>query len=192
LEALSPVTAARVEEQKAIGLDEGLGIYLTFESEPHFPLKFESLDLTKSGVELCIVKTLPDNRMQATVFVPDGKLDLFLKKISTYRDENTTPRHEGGPTRPKNQDFIESISDIKLAALEALWTEETLPFPDRNATITWEIWLRRQHDTNHLARLRGYAEHFRLTVLSTPYVSCSILPIGSHGPTGERTALRRA
>jgi hypothetical protein len=164
LEAISPQATARVDEQRALGLDDGLGIYLAFESEPNFPLKYESMDLAKSGIELCAVKTLADNRMQATVFVPDGKLDLFLKKIAAYRDENTVPRREGGATRPKNEDFVASISDIKLAALEALWTEEELPFPDRDAVITWEVWLRRQHGINHLARLRGYAEHFGLTV----------------------------
>jgi hypothetical protein len=119
LEAISPQAAARIDEQKALGLDDGLGIYLTFESEPNFSLKYESMDLAKSGIELCIVKALEDNRTQATVFVPDGKLDLFLKKIAAYRDKNTIPRREGGATRPKNQDFVESISDIKLAVLEA-------------------------------------------------------------------------
>jgi hypothetical protein len=136
LEAISPQATARIDEQKAIGLDDGLGLYLTFESEPNFPLKYESMDLAKSGIELCVVKALEDNRMQATVFVPDGKLDLFLKKIEAYRDENTVPRRDGGATRPKNQDFVESISDIKLAALEALWTEEALPFPDRDAVVS--------------------------------------------------------
>jgi hypothetical protein len=141
-----------------------LGIYLTFDSEPNFPLKFESLDLTHSGIELCLVKTLADNRTQATVLVPDGKLHLFLNKIAAYRDENTKPKREGGPSRPKNQDLVESISGMQLAALEALWTEETLPFPDRNAVLTWEVWLRGGREVNHLARLRGYAEHFHLTV----------------------------
>jgi hypothetical protein len=60
--------------------------------------------------------------------------------------------------------LVESISNIQLAALEALWTEETFPFPDRNAPITWEVWLRRDRGVNHLARLRGYAEHFGLTI----------------------------
>ena len=163
LEGLSPEATGRAAAQKAQGLDDGLGIYLSFDSEPNFPLKFESLDLTGSGIELCTVKTLADNRMQATVFVPDGKLELFLKKISAYRDENTKPRKEGGATRPKNQDLVESISDIQLAALEALWTED-LVFPDRDTDITWEVWLRRQIGVNHLARLRGYAEHFNLVV----------------------------
>jgi hypothetical protein len=164
LEGLSPEARARSEAQRANGLEDGFGIYLTFESEPNFPLKFESLDLASSDIELCAVKTLANNQTQATVFVPDGKLEVFLKKISSYRDENTRPRHEGGPTRPKNQDLVESISDIRLAALEALWTEETLPFPDNDIVITWEVWLRRETGMNHLGRLRGYAERFDLSV----------------------------
>jgi hypothetical protein len=97
LNDIAPEAAGRVEEQRAIGLDAGFGIYLAFESEPNFPLKFESLDLTRSGIELCSVKQLRDNRTQATVFVPDGQIDLFLRRITAYRDENTAPKREGGP-----------------------------------------------------------------------------------------------
>jgi hypothetical protein len=82
LKRSKPVVEARIEEQRSAGIDEGNGIYLTFESEPNFQLKFESLDLASSGIELCAVKTLPDNRMQATLFVPDGKLERFLILLS--------------------------------------------------------------------------------------------------------------
>ncbi len=126
LEAIAPQAVARAEEQRALGLDAGLGIYLRFDSEPNFPLKFESLDLTNSGIELCSVRTLPDSTMQATVFVPDGRLELFLRKIVAYRDEDTAPRSERGVARPKNRDLVESVSSIQLAALEALWTEDLL------------------------------------------------------------------
>jgi hypothetical protein len=95
LEEISPQAAARAEEQRALGLDAGTGIYLRFDSEPNFPLKFESLDLIKSGIQLCTVRTLPDNTMQATVYVPETKLELFLRKIEDYRDEQTT--HLLGP-----------------------------------------------------------------------------------------------
>ena len=129
-----------------------------------FHLSSRSLDLTNSGIELCNVKTLADNTMEATVFVPEGKLELFLRKIAAYRDDDTTPRGERGVARPKNQDLIESISSIQVAALEALWTEDTLPFPDRDTAVMWEVWLRRDSGVDHLARLRGYAEHFELQV----------------------------
>ena|SRR5271167_1687683 len=45
LQEIAPAAASRAEQQKAIGVDAGLGIYLAFESEPNFPLQFESLDL---------------------------------------------------------------------------------------------------------------------------------------------------
>lgn len=164
LEAVVAASQERAVEQTAFGLDDGLGIYLTFESEPNFDLKFESLEFSKSGIELCSVKTSTDNRTLATVFVPDGKLNLFLTKVAAYRDEQTTPRREGGPTRPKNQDLVESIADIKLAALEALWTETDIAFPEVEAVTTWEVWLRRFKDVDHLARLRAFADAFHLTV----------------------------
>lgn len=66
----------RIAEQKAEGVDAGNGIYLQFESEPGFDLKFESLEFSRSGIELCAVK-ISDHRTQATVFVPDGKLAFF-------------------------------------------------------------------------------------------------------------------
>ena len=162
IESLSPEARSRVEEQKAQGIDDGLGIYLTFFSEPNFPLKFESLDLLRSGVELCAVKALPDNRTQATVFVPDGKLELFLKRVRDYRDRQVT--RKGTEGRPKHQDLVESIGDVQLAALEALWTEETLPFPRTDAVITWEVWLRHGSGVDHLARLKEYAQRFNLAV----------------------------
>jgi hypothetical protein len=163
LEALAPEAEERADQQRAFGLDAGLGMYLAFESEPNFELKLESLDLARSGIELCSVKTLPDNTMQATVFVPDGKLDLFLRKIAAYRDEDA-PVRRGALAQPKNKDFVESISEIKRAALEALWTEERLPFPARDQRATWEVWLRRQSGIDHLARLRDHAGSFGLMV----------------------------
>src|SRR5215831_13080953 len=37
-------------------------------------------------------------------------------------------------------------------------------FPQPDVSTTWEVWLRRHSGIDHLARLRGYAEHFHLTV----------------------------
>lgn len=164
IEAASDVNSERVEAQKAFGLDAGFGIYLTFESEANFDLKFESLDVAQSGIELCALRTTPDNRTQAVVFVPDGKLGIFLRKIQAYRDKMTKPRVEGGPSRPSNQDLVEGINAISLAALEALWTEPATPFPAAGALITWEVWLRRDRGVDQLARLRQHAAAFDLTV----------------------------
>jgi hypothetical protein len=164
LATLSETAQERAEDQKMQGIEDGNGIYLTFESEPNYELKFESLDVARSGIELCTVKTTPDNRQHATVFVPDGKLELFLRKVMAYRDEMTKPRKEGGPIRPKNQDLVESITDIQLAAVEGLWNEPDMPFPQPDDVITWEVWLRSSRDVDHLARLRAHAIAFNLIV----------------------------
>src|ERR1700730_16895718 len=164
METVAQSAQERGEEQRAFGIHDGLVIYLAFQSGPNFDLKFESLDLTRSGVELCTVRTTPDNRTQATVFVPEGKLALFLNKIVAYRDKMTKPRKEDGPTRPQNQDLVESIASIQLAAVEALWNERDTPFPDPNIALTWEVWLRRSDDIDQLERLRAHAPEFDLAV----------------------------
>jgi hypothetical protein len=76
----------------------------------------------------------------------------------------TKPRRENGPTRPLNQDLVEGISEIQLAALEALWTETDLSFPDVQTPITWDVWLRRSKEVDQLAILRQYAPGFNLAV----------------------------
>jgi hypothetical protein len=163
LQDVEQTTVQRVAEQKALGIDAGNGIYLVFESAPGFDLKFESLDFAPSGIELCAVRKLPNNLVQATVFVPDGKLAFFLKRISDYRDEDTKP-NKAGETRPKNEDLVASISDIRIAALEALWTDQADLFPGPDQDTSWEVWLRRSGTIDHLVRLREHAAKFNLTV----------------------------
>lgn len=146
-----------VSQQKAIGLDAGWGLYISFESEPDFDLKFESLEFQPSGIELCAIKQI-EHKTIATVFVPEGKLTYFLKKISQYKDVNT-PKD-----KPRNKDLIEGISVIKLAALEALWTDNPELFPVADDEIWWEVWLRHSAKVDYEAFLRQHAEQMGLTV----------------------------
>lgn len=77
-----------IAEQKAFGIDAGNGIYIQFESEPEFELKFESLEAIRSGIELLAVQQI-DNKTYATVFVPEGKLDILAKKVADYLEKDT-------------------------------------------------------------------------------------------------------
>jgi len=146
-----------VSQQKAIGLDAGWGLYISFESEPDFDLKFESLEFQRSGIELCAIKQ-SERKTIATVFVPEGKLSYFLKKISQYKDENT-PKDN-----PRHKDLIEGISAIKLAALEALWTDDLELFPNADDEIWWEVWLRHSGIVDYEGFLREHADQMGLTV----------------------------
>ncbi|HFD86703.1 MAG TPA: S8 family peptidase, partial [Gammaproteobacteria bacterium] len=146
-----------VSQQKAIGLDAGWGLYISFESEPDFDLKFGSLEFQRSGIELCAIKQ-SERKTMATVFVPEGKLSHFLKKISQYKDENT-PKDN-----PRHKDLVEGISAIKMAALEALWTDDLELFPDADDEIWWEVWLRHSDKVDYEAFLRQHTDQMSLTV----------------------------
>lgn len=163
LDDIGEETEHRVTAQKAEGVDAGNGVYLQFDSEPGFDLKFESLEFGPSGIELCAVRRTADNRVQATVFVPDGKLSFFLKRVADYRDGHTKPKKDGS-TSPKNRELVEGIAEIRIAALQALWTDEPNLFPEPAQDVMWEVWLRKSGEIDHVARLRAFAARHNLTV----------------------------
>ncbi len=162
-EAVKQQEANIIQEQKAFGLDVGNGLYLSFESEPEFELKFKSLEYQRSGIELCAVKEIEDREV-ATVFVPEGKLEYFLRKIIRYRDEDTTPKKPDQASKPKERELIESISDIKLAALKELFTDDQEFFPAEGEAIWWEVWLRHSDRIDYEAFLREHAGQLGMRV----------------------------
>jgi hypothetical protein len=121
--------------RKATGIDQKVGITLTFQSEPNFDLKFESLEFRRSGIELLSVQER-EGITYASVFIPDGKLNYFSKKIEKYGSEETPKR------KPKNQPLVESISEIHRTKLDDLWTDDKDLFPKRGEKIWWEVWLK--------------------------------------------------
>jgi hypothetical protein len=134
LDEIADRSEALIHEQQERPTTVERGVYVEFESAPNFPLKVESLE--GRGIELVAVSggglNLP---VTATVFVREGKLDTFLKKVEKYLASET----ESG--RPSNQNLVESISEVRLATIRALWTD-TEPFPDPERRIWWEAWLR--------------------------------------------------
>jgi len=163
LEAIQGQESGIVQEQKALGLNEGNGICIAFESSPEFQLKFQGLEFQRSGIELCSIKNDSEKDV-ATVFVPEGKLTHFLSRISAYRDEDINVENPDRPTKPKNKEFVESVSEIKLAALEALWTDEPQLFPVGTETIWWEVWLRKSSGPNYEGFLRDHADQLGVLV----------------------------
>jgi subtilase family protein len=124
-------------QQIGAGFYESPGLTLTFESDPGFPLAFESLDLQKSKIQLLAVTSDEQDRTFATIHVPDDKIQILLRKLEAYRDFDPA---RGGQ---ENRRLVESIANIKLATLHELWTDETGLYPAANTIITWEVWLRR-------------------------------------------------
>lgn len=129
------------QQQAAQAVEKG--VYIEFEGEPGYDLKVESLKDKKAGIKLVSVTEIAGDKntpklTRATVFVPEGKISHFIKKVEEYLDPaKETKKYQ----KPKNQKLIESISNIRLATLRSLWTEvDAFPSPDE--LLWWEIWLR--------------------------------------------------
>lgn len=137
------------------------GIYVTFESFPDIDLAFEKLDPRQGKLhpQLRAVREVVINGAiveRATVFIPDGKLGYFLKRIEQY-EEST------GWSNPRNSDLLERVQSIGLASLEQLWTDPPAKFPTTPAPVWWEVWLHRR-DGKEAARFRAFAEQRQLQV----------------------------
>lgn len=113
---------------------ERVGIQVTFQGFEGFELVFDGLSDERQKVELLNIQVI-GSVQYATVFVPEGKLSFFQKKLEKYAETID----ESSPARKK---LIESIASLSRATLKALWTDdlELLPAnPDEE--FSWEVWL---------------------------------------------------
>lgn len=125
------------EERKAVSLPTKQGVYLEFDSAPDFEIATKSLENRKVGIRLLNVREeeADGKRIRrATVFIPKGKESYYLKKIEGYVTEVTDK------DKPKNQNLIEGIDDIKLAVVESFWQGDKRWIPGE-LTQWCEIWL---------------------------------------------------
>ena len=106
-----------------------------------YELKIESLQDFKlrPPIEVLSVKKI-DNQIHATIHVPEGKLQNFIRKIERYETENN---NRGQQPRPKNEDLVAGIANIRLPVLRSFWTDDNSLYPTTNhQRIWWEVWIR--------------------------------------------------
>lgn len=124
-------------KQQEIGLESGLGLQIQFRSQPDVELAFESLQYEPSHIELLSIRT-EGEYTYANVFVPDGKLDHFEKKITAYLAE---AKDKNGKARD-NKPLLNTIESIRTAELRELWTDDPELLPqDPDEVFWWEVWL---------------------------------------------------
>jgi hypothetical protein len=131
------------------------GVVLEFSSEPKFKLRLQSLERRQSGIELCNARIDDDDVMHATVFIPEGKVSIFVRLFEAYAKEED--KRSG---QPKNKTLAESISNVRLAALESFWTDAGAFPQSREDSQWWELWLREKtnpHDVGDQFRAAAQA-----------------------------------
>jgi len=121
-------------------MDAPRGFFLEFESPPGFHLKLESLEYSRSGIELATTRQDGDREF-ATVFVPQGKIGFFVRRVEQYLTEL-----DSRSGQPKNRALVESIAKIRLAVAESFWTDPPAQLPPRESVVWLEAWLRGSPD----------------------------------------------
>lgn len=116
----------------------------------------KSLENRTQGIRLLNVREDTEtNTIKATVYIPAGKEKYFIQKVEDYASKQT----KSG--KPKNNDLISSIENVKLAMLESFWVgkPDTIPTDD---PIWCELWLRYDYQTTNPESWRITEENITL------------------------------
>ena len=159
-------SALTAQYQKAVAKDApepmDQGTFVTFVSFPGLELALSSLDPRSKGEqpELVAVQDVASPQgvlQQATVYIPVGKKEYFLKRLAAYGDSVDR-------SKPRNATLVEGIQSIRRATIRELWTDPPELFPnDPNESTWWEVWLRKRGGQER-KRLEAFAADHRLRV----------------------------
>lgn len=113
LAELQEEAQAAAEEQRARGIDVGNGLVIQFESEPEHELAIKSLEYQPSGIELLAVREI-DGRRIAAVFVPEGKLSHFIKRVN-FPDRTVLIASGTRAQMSRSADLLNSVAELRRA-----------------------------------------------------------------------------
>ena len=113
------------------------GVCLEFSGHKGNDLIFKSLENITSGIRLRNVK-VDNDIIHATVFIPKGKENYFLKRLDAYANTVNLEKQ-------KNHDLINSIEKIKLAVVESFWIGKKEDIP-KDTPLWCEIWIQTDKD----------------------------------------------
>lgn len=119
------------------------GLYLEFSGAENYDLNTKALEnyQSKAGVRLLNIRK-DGNVTKATVYIPAGKENYFLKRVQEY---SASLESLEGDCSPKNNDLVRSIEDVKLAVLESFWVGKREDMPAETA-VWCEVWLRYENE----------------------------------------------
>ena len=141
--------------------DKPAPIPIEVRSEPGFVLNLESLENRAKGIEVACVRTEGDVQV-ATVQVPEGALTHFLKLVEKYLTEDTKGTTKT-PPKPRNQDLIDRVAELRLATLRSFWGDDENDFPAVGKAIWWEVWVMVRGDQSPWDSFRMLAQAHGLT-----------------------------
>lgn len=123
--------------------DEASATYMEIVGRPGEPFDAQKFDV--SGLQLLRLDEGDVERnfaTRATVMASkEGKGILKLKNmVRAFEHEDTKPRN-GGESRPRNADLVQSIDMVREPDISRLWRNKLVAFPSGSGVLRWEIWL---------------------------------------------------
>ena len=167
---LAQFNAAQAEFQKytpeqVAAITYNTGVYVEFSGAEQCDLAIKSLENNTHKIKLLNVRdvvTQADDGSEiittkATVFIPAGKEQVFIKKITAYATENTKPSKNNPDGKPKNNDLVSSIESISAAlTISAFWIGRPADAPDD--TQRWyELWIDTSNEDFDAAKSETFA-----------------------------------
>lgn len=136
-------------------------VYIEFESAINFELTFDRFEDAGGNIRLASCKAIFDtdtnNEEQViykiAVYLNKHAVSTFLDKIEKYINEDTP----GG--KPKNQNLIANIENIRAATLESFWQETEIEFPELNQNVWWEVWFSNVNSEEITASIRSFRQN---------------------------------
>ena len=130
--------------EQVAAISYNTGTYVEFVGAENCDLVTKSLEDNRQGIKLLNVRDvvsaydenhIPKITTKATVFIPTGKEDVFIKKITDFAAKQT----KSG--KPKNNDLVSSIESISDAIkISSFWVGRPNEMP--NETKRWyELWV---------------------------------------------------
>ncbi|MFA7174526.1 MAG: S8 family serine peptidase [Kiritimatiellia bacterium] len=102
-------------------------------------MPIKSLENIRSGIRLLNVRKAiieQNEKTQATVYVPHASRNFFLKRINDYAG------HDSKSGKPKHQQLINCIGDIRQSVLKSFWPLNERALIPGDEALWVEVWLR--------------------------------------------------
>lgn len=140
-------------------VDRPQKLVLTFKENTDIDERLAISTLSSHGMSLLSVNKV-NGQFIANVLVPKSKIEKIGEIIEDYGCKDTASN------KPKNQKFIESISEIEFGNISALWFS-SLPLPNNyDEIIAVELWMSTDGESNDavISKLEFLSEKLGITL----------------------------
>lgn len=122
------------------GIDPDAGTAISLQISPPGVLDPSKLEWRRDGIE--VLNSIRSEHFEVlTLFVPEGKLSAFERRVEQYLTRDVAPRTPGGQPKPANANLVNAIHSFRRAAFEQLWTDPVVAAPPPGEAW-FQLWLR--------------------------------------------------